>query len=176
MLVAGGRCKQAIAEIFQIVYGGDSDLIRDEILALRQQAEIIELLAPLDGDVLDLADFPDPVFADGLLGKGVGFMPRGNTLVAPAAGEIVKVFPGGHALVMKTSHGLELLLHIGLDTVDLKGEGFEQLCGEGEQVKPGQALIKFDADMIKAAGKELHSALVVTNRKFWRKPPASQGR
>lgn len=164
-LPAAGVSRPA-AEIFQIVYGGDSDLIRDEILALRQQAEIIELLAPLDGDVLDLADFPDPVFADGLLGKGVGFMPRGNTLVAPAAGEIVKVFPGGHALVMKTSHGLELLLHIGLDTVDLKGEGFEQLCGEGEQVKPGQALIKFDADVIKAAGKELHSALVVTNQEI----------
>lgn len=148
----------------QVVFGGDSDLLRDEILQLRRQSNIEELLAPMDGDVFDLASFPDPVFADGLLGVGVGFMPRGNTLVAPAAGEIVKVFPGGHALVMKTASGLELLLHIGLDTVDLGGKGFRVLCQDGQKVQPGEPLIKFDTNVIREAGKELHSALVVTNK------------
>lgn len=148
----------------QIVFGGKSDLLRDEIHELRRQARILELLAPMDGDVLDLASFPDPVFADGLLGVGVGFMPRGDTLVAPAAGKIIKVFPGGHALVMKTPEGLELLLHIGLDTVDLAGKGFQVLCQDGQEVQPGEALIKFDTDIIREAGQELHSALVVTNK------------
>lgn len=151
-------------DIFQIVFGGDSDLIRDEIKELRRQAGIVQLLAPLDGEIIALETFPDPVFADGLLGMGVGFMPRGTTLLAPWPGKIEKVFPGGHALVMKTPEGLELLLHIGLDTVDLNGEGFQQICQDGQEVQAGEVLIKFDLERIKAAGKETHSALVVTNK------------
>jgi PTS system D-glucosamine-specific IIC component len=149
---------------FQIVFGGDSDLIRDEIRELRKQAIIVEMLAPFDGELIPLENFPDPVFANGLLGVGVGFMPGGNTLVAPCAGEIVKVFPGAHGLVMKTPEGLELLLHIGLDTVDLQGKGFTSLCSDGQLVQPGEALVKFDQEKIRAAGKELHSALIVTNK------------
>mgnify|MGYP000862250609 FL=1 len=148
----------------QIVFGGDSDLIKDCIRQLKEQAAIVELLAPLDGEIIPLEQFPDPVFAQGLVGTGIGFIPSGNILAAPAAGEIVKVFPGAHALVMKTLEGLELLLHIGLDTVELEGEGFEQVCRDGQQVQPGEILVKFDRKKIKAAGKELHSALVVTNK------------
>ena len=148
----------------QIVFGGDSDLIKDLVRQELAQATIVELLAPMDGEILPLEQFPDPVFAQGMLGIGVGFLPSGGTLVAPAAGEIVKVFPGGHALVMKTPQGLELLLHIGLDTVDLEGEGFEPVCASGQQVWPGDTLVKFDREKIKAAGKELHSALIVTNK------------
>lgn len=148
----------------QIVYGGNSELLRDEIRVLQKQAGIIPMLAPFDGEILPLKEFPDPVFADGLLGIGVGFMPAGNVLTAPWAGEVVKVFPGAHALVMKTPEGLELLLHIGLDTVDLEGEGFQQLCKDGQLVQAGETLVKFDAKKIKAAGKELHSALIITNK------------
>lgn len=148
----------------QIVFGGDSDLLRDEIRELRKQAGLIELVAPFDGEIIPLSQFPDPVFADGLVGVGVGFMPTGSILAAPCAGEIVKIFPGAHALVMKTQDGLELLLHIGLDTVDLEGDGFQQVCQNGQHVQPGEALIKFDTGKIKGAGKELHSALVITNK------------
>jgi glucose-specific phosphotransferase system IIA component len=148
----------------QIVFGGDSDLIKDSIRQQLKQATILELLAPLDGEVIPFEQFPDPVFAQGLLGVGIGFMPSGDTLVAPAAGEIVQVFPGGHALVMKTPEGLELLLHIGLDTVELEGEGFKELCKPGQQVRTGDTMAKFAPEIIKAAGKELHSALVVTNK------------
>jgi glucose-specific phosphotransferase system IIA component len=148
----------------QVVFGGDSDLIKDGIRQLIEQAAIVEFAAPFDGEIIPLEQFPDPVFAQGLLGPGVGFMPGGKVLVAPAAGEIVKVFPGAHALVMKTPEGLELLLHIGLDTVELEGAGFEQICTDGQQVQLGETLVKFDPEKIKAAGKELHSALVVTNK------------
>lgn len=148
----------------QIVFGGDSDLIKEGIRQLKAQAAIIELAAPLDGEIIPLEQFPDPVFSQGLVGIGIGFMPSGNVLAAPAAGEIVKVFPGAHALMMKTPEGLELLLHIGLDTVELEGKGFEQICRDGQQVQPGEILVKFDPEKIRTAGKELHSALVVTNK------------
>jgi len=148
----------------QIVYGGDSDLIRDEILELKRQGDIVEFLAPFDGEIIGLKEFPDPVFAEGLLGVGVGFRPTGSILMAPCAGEIVKVFPGAHALVMKTPEGLELLLHIGLDTVDMEGRGFEQICQNGQQVQTGDILVKFDLDTITAAGKDTLSALIITNK------------
>lgn len=155
---------QIDAGTLQIVFGGDSDLIKEEILELKKLETLVELAAPMDGTVLPLAQLPDPVFAQGLAGIGLGFLPTGNTLVAPTAGDIVKVFPGAHGLVMKTPQGLELLLHIGLDTVELEGRGFEQLCREGERVERGDPLVKFDRQVIHAAGKELHSALLVTNK------------
>ncbi len=148
----------------QIVLGSRSEELKDVILELVEEAEIVMLKSPFDGEVLQLADFPDPVFSQGMLGFGVGFMPTGNTVVAPCDGEIVKVFPGGHALLVKESSGLELLVHIGLDTVDLEGKGFEVFCGDGSQVQAGQLLVKFDRDTITAAGKTMHSALVVTNK------------
>lgn len=148
----------------QIVFGSISEQLRDEIRILQKQAEVVPLLAPFDGELVSLREFPDPVFAEGLLGVGIGFMPTGNTLVAPWVGEVVKVFPGGHALVMKTKEGLEILLHIGLDTVDLGGEGFNQYCKDGQHVQAGDTLMKFDPEKIKTAGKELHSALVITNK------------
>jgi len=122
------------------------------------------MVAPLDGDTIPISDFPDPVFSQGLLGIGIGFMPTGDLLVAPAPGRIVRIIPGGHALVMKTDEGLDLLLHIGLDTVDLEGQGFEALIGNDEHVELGQRLIKFDKEIISQAGKKLHSALIVTNK------------
>lgn len=124
------------------------------------------LVAPVNGDIIPLQDFPDPVFSQGMLGTGIGFMPQGEVVVAPSAAQVVSVFPGGHALVMKTDEGLELLVHIGLDTVDLNGQGFAPMLIEGERVEQGQALIKFDLETIKKAGKELHTALIVTNKEI----------
>lgn len=148
----------------QIVFGGNSELLKDIIRDELDKAGIVEFVAPLDGQMLPLEQFPDPVFAQGMLGVGVGFMPTGKVLVAPCAGEVVKVFSGGHAMLMKTPEGLELLLHIGLDTVELEGKGFEQVCTDGQTVETGQTLIKFNPDVIKGAGKELHTALIVTNK------------
>lgn len=148
----------------QLVFGGDSDLIKDAIGQLEAEAELTRLVAPLDGQIVPLEKFPDLVFAQGLVGEGIGFLPTGEKMVAPAAGYIVRVFPGSHALVMKTNKGLELLLHIGLDTIELKGRGFEQICRDGQQVEEGEELVRFDREVIQAAGKELYSALVITNK------------
>jgi len=150
----------------QIVFGYSSEQIRDEIRELLRQGNLVELSAPFAGDLIPLEQFPDPVFADGLLGIGVGFMPTGTALYAPCAGQVVKVFPGGHAVVMKTDAGLELMLHIGLDTVELEGSGFQPLCKDGQRVEAGETLVKFDLEAIQNAGKSLHSALVITNKEI----------
>lgn len=122
-------------------------------------------MASVAGEVLLLEEFPDAVFAQGLLGIGVGFMPQEDTLVSPIAAEVVSIFPGGHALVMKSTEGLELLLHIGPDTVDLNGKGFTTLAKNGDWVEVGQPLVIFDRQVISGAGKELHTALIVTNKR-----------
>ena len=150
----------------QIVLGSRSEELKEVILATVEEAGIVTLRSPFDGELLSLSDFPDPVFAQGMLGVGVGFMPSGNTVVAPCDGQVVKVFPGGHALLIQETNGLELLVHIGLDTVDLEGRGFEVLCGDGSQVQSGQMLVKFDKETITTAGKTMHSALVVTNKEM----------
>lgn len=148
----------------QIILGTVSEQVRDAINQELAGLEILSLLAPVDGQLVSLKDFPDPVFAQEMVGIGVGLMPTGSTIIAPTAGEIIRVFPGGHALVMKADSGLELLLHIGLDTVDLGGRGFEVICADGQRVEAGQELIRFDKETITREGKELHTALIITNK------------
>src|SRR5437868_14007175 len=95
----------------------------------------IEVLAPLDGTVVDLEAVPDEVFAQKMAGDGVAIDPSGNVAVAPVSGELVKLFPGGHAFGISTREGIELIVHIGLDTVELKGDGFENIATEGQTIQ-----------------------------------------
>lgn len=148
----------------QIVLGSRSEEIKDLINLRVEAAGLVKLVAPVDGEIVPLVEFPDPVFAEGMIGTGVGFMPRGNIVVAPCDGQVVKVFPGGHAVLIKGGNGLELLVHIGLDTVDLQGKGFEVICADGQAVEQGRPLVKFERDVILSQGKTLHTALVVTNK------------
>jgi len=145
----------------QIVLGTGSEQVRERINEEADKARLVTLLSPLDGDIIPLKDFPDEVFAKGMLGVGLGLLPSGGLLVAPTAGAVSKIFPGGHALVLTTATGLEILLHLGLDTVALEGQGFEVLCAVGGTVTPGQPLVKFDKEVILKAGKSLHSAMVI---------------
>jgi len=91
----------------------------------------IDVLAPLDGTVVDLESVPDEVFAQKMAGDGVAIDPSGRVAVAPVTGDLVKLFPGGHAFGISTGGDVELIVHIGLDTVELKGEGFENIATEG---------------------------------------------
>lgn len=151
---------------WQLVLGPNSEQIREKMSDIIGQAQLVTLLSPLDGEVIPLSAIPDAAFAQGMLGPGVGIVPQGNLLVAPVSGRIAKLFPGGHAVVIKTEGGLEVLLHVGIDTVELKGQGFEVLCAEGETATAGQALVRFDREVIAKAGKSVHSVMTVMNKEL----------
>lgn len=121
------------------------------------------LYAPVKGQVIPLAEVEDAAFAGGLLGQGVGIEPAADDLYAPADGELTVVFPTGHAVGMKTADGMEILLHIGIDTVEAKGEGF-QICKEqGAAVKAGERLVIFDRKKLRGAGYKMTVMVLVTN-------------
>jgi PTS system glucose-specific IIA component len=120
----------------------------------------IRVLAPLDGTVVDLETVPDEVFAQKMAGDGVAIDPSGQVAVAPISGDLVKLFPGGHAFGIATSDGVELIVHIGLDTVELKGEGFENIATEGQIVQAGTPIVRFDRAAIERLGKAMLSPIV----------------
>ncbi|MFC5370390.1 PTS sugar transporter subunit IIA [Arcanobacterium bovis] len=126
-----------------------------------------ELHAPFAGNVVDVSQVPDPVFSQKMLGEGFAVQPDDGdelTVLAPVAGEIVKVFKTGHAFAMRTDQGVEVLVHIGLETVELKGEGFNVLAESGQSVQAGEPIVKVDAARVKAAGYNLITPVVLTKR------------
>lgn len=123
----------------------------------------IELSSPLDGVVMPLEQVPDPVFSQKLVGDGLSIDPLSQTLTAPCAGVVAQLFPTGHALTLTTPEGVDIMMHIGLDTVNLKGEGFTPKVAEGQSVNPGDPLIAFDADYLATNAKSLLTLVVVTN-------------
>ncbi|SDI87189.1 PTS system IIA component, Glc family [Halanaerobium congolense] len=107
------------------------------------------LTAPFAGEVTNLKQVPDEAFAQKMLGDGFAITPEENVIKSPCAGEIVQIFSTGHAVGIQTKKGLEVLVHIGIDTVKLDGEGFEKLVKNGDQVKVGTPLIEVDLEYIK---------------------------
>lgn len=128
-----------------------------------------ELVSPLDGELLPLSEVKDEVFSSGAMGEGVAIEPSQGVLHAPADGRVVMTFPTGHAIGMKTKDGAEILMHIGMDTVNLQGKGFETLVDKGDEVKAGDELVKFDIDEIHSAGYIVTTPIVVTNSKDYEK-------
>ena len=129
------------------------------------EGEKAELAAHLSGTVVPLAEVSDQSFASGALGSGNAIEPTQGTLVAPADGKITVAFPTGHAYGMRTEDGLDLLMHIGFDTVELDGKHFTPKVAKGDVVKRGDVLAEFDIDAIKKAGYSVTTPLVVTNAK-----------
>lgn len=122
-----------------------------------------KLYAPVNGQTLPLTEVKDEVFSSEAMGKGLAFVPSKGLLRAPADGTVVLVFPTGHAIGMQTAAGAEILMHIGMDTVNLQGKGFETLVEKGQAVKAGDPLVKFDLAAIKQAGYDPTMPMVVTN-------------
>ena len=120
-------------------------------------------VSPLKGQVLPLSEVEDEVFSSGAMGQGVAIEPTEGRLLAPVDGEIALLFPTGHAIGMKTAKGSEILMHIGMDTVELNGEGFTTYVAQGDVVKAGQLLIEFDISLIQSKGKPTVTPIVVTN-------------
>ncbi|HEM5229328.1 TPA: PTS glucose transporter subunit IIA [Streptococcus suis] len=121
------------------------------------------LVSPLSGDVVALENVNDPVFSSGAMGKGLAVKPSEGVVYAPADAEITIAFETGHAYGLKTASGAELLIHIGIDTVSMNGNGFEKLVAAGDKVKAGTPIAKFDAAKIAEAGLDDTTMIIVTN-------------
>lgn len=121
------------------------------------------LVTPIVGDVVALADVNDPVFSSGAMGQGIAVKPSQGVVYAPADAEVSIAFPTGHAFGLKTTDGAEVLIHVGIDTVTMNGEGFEAKVAQGDKVKAGDILGTFDSNKIAAAGLDDTTMVIVTN-------------
>jgi PTS system beta-glucosides-specific IIC component len=123
----------------------------------------VEVSAPVSGAVVPLAEVKDKVFASGALGKGIGIVPSSGKVYSPFAGTVVTAFPTGHAFGIKSADGVEALIHIGIDTVQLEGKGFAAAVTQGQVVEAGDLLVAVDLDVVKAAGYDPTTVVVITN-------------
>lgn len=131
--------------------------------AIEAEQKEITIASPLKGRLVKLSDVQDEAFSSGILGQGVAVLPEEGALYAPADGTISAFFPTGHAIGMMTVDGVELLMHVGMDTVQLEGKGFTPLAKAGDVVKKGQKLLEFDMELIKDAGFSLVTSVLVSN-------------
>lgn len=123
----------------------------------------VELYNPVDGDVIPIEEVSDPVFSQKMMGDGFGVEPTNGDVYSPVSGEVVSVFPTKHAIGLKADNGIEVLVHIGVDTVELDGAPFEILVTEGDKVTETTQLAKVDLEALKAAEKPDTVIIVFTN-------------
>jgi glucose-specific phosphotransferase system IIA component len=124
-----------------------------------------ELFSPLPGRIVNTDEVNDPVFANGMLGEGFAVLPDEGllTLLMPASGKIASVSDTSHAVNILTDDGIELLIHVGIDTVELRGNGFELLCSVGDRLICGEPVMKVDFDELKRYGKDTVTPVIITN-------------
>lgn len=132
--------------------------------------------APVQGQAVAISEVSDPTFGQEILGKGVAFIPAVGKVVAPVDGTVDMVFDTKHAIAMSTESGIQILIHVGLDTVSLKGEPFTVHVEAGQAVKAGDLMLEFDIDAIKAAGLETITPLVICNTPDYKEITASVGK
>ena len=135
------------------------EAVTGNVIALQNET----LVTPIVGDVVALADVNDPVFSSGAMGQGIAVKPSQDVVYAPADAEVTIVFPTGHAYGLKTANGAEILIHVGIDTVSMNGDGFEAKVAQGDKVKAGDVLGTFDSNKIAAAGLDDTTMVIVTN-------------
>ena len=170
----------------QAIYGPKADVLKSDIQDVLDSGEVIpetlpsqmtavqkaeatfkgvtdEVHSVADGEVINIEDVKDPVFSQKMMGDGFAVEPENGHIVSPVAGKVTSVFPTKHALGLVTDNGLEVLVHIGLDTVSLEGKPFEVKVSEGQTVAAGDLLVEADLDAIRAAGRETSTIVVYTN-------------
>ena len=125
--------------------------------------KVREVNAPINGQLIAIEEVDDEVFSSRMAGDGVAILPVGDIFVSPIDGVITKIFSTNHAYSVKSKQDLEVLVHIGLETVALKGEGFERLAEEGDEVKAGDPIIKADLNYIKAHAKDIITPILITD-------------
>ena len=136
----------------------------DEAKEAAAKVDFAEIVSPLAGEVKELSQATDPVFAQGVMGQGVVILPSEGELVAPVNGTVSVLFPTNHAVGIVSDEGVELLMHIGMDTVNLDGKGFEAHVAQGDRVSVGQKLVSFDIAAIQEAGLVTETPVIITNQ------------
>ena len=142
---------------FDKLFGGKAES------AAKFSGQPMTVMSPIDGKVIPLEQLPDETFASAILGPGCGIEPTGDTVYAPFDGTVTQIATTLHAVGMTSSEGTELLIHVGMDTVDMKGQGFTALVKEGQKITAGTPLLKVDLDAIRAAGHPTATAIIVTD-------------
>ncbi|MGY4675222.1 PTS glucose transporter subunit IIA [Ursidibacter arcticus] len=135
------------------LFGGKKEAVSKEV----------KIYAPLSGEIVNIEDVPDVVFSEKIVGDGIAIRPNGDEIVAPVNGTIGKIFETNHAFSIESDEGIELFVHFGIDTVELKGEGFTRIATEGQKVKVGDPVIKFDLALLEAKAKSVLTPVVISN-------------
>lgn len=168
----------------QAIFGTHSDIIKTQIFdimagrtptaapAPKEAPKAVEgtdlmeeelIVAPLDGELMDISNVPDDLFSQRLTGDGFAILPSGGTVASPVNGTIYNVFPTKHAIGIQSDSGKELLVHFGVNTVKLKGKGFELLVAEGDKVTAGQPILKVDLELVKESAPSIMTPVIFTN-------------
>lgn len=129
----------------------------------KKEEHLLVAGAPMDGEAIPLSQVPDPTFGDEILGKGAAIVPTEGKVYAPADGKVTLLFDTLHAVTITSTEGAEILIHVGLDTVELKGKHFKAHVAAGDAVKKGDLLLEADLDAIQAAGYQTVTPVVVCN-------------
>ncbi|MWQ76696.1 PTS glucose transporter subunit IIA [Glaesserella parasuis] len=138
---------------FDKLFGGKKEALAKEV----------KIYAPLSGEIVNIEDVPDVVFSEKIVGDGIAIRPTGDTILAPVNGTIGKIFETNHAFSIESEDGVELFVHFGIDTVELKGEGFTRLAEENQEVKVGDPIIKFDLELLQSKAKSVLTPVVISN-------------
>ena len=147
-------------EVVEETVSEETTVVNEEVPATLQDETI---QTPIVGDVVALSNVNDPVFSSGAMGQGIAVKPSQDVVYAPADAEVTIVFPTGHAYGLRTANGAEILIHVGIDTVSMNGEGFNHKVAQGDKVKAGDVLGTFDSAKIAAAGLDNTTMVIVTN-------------
>jgi len=153
-----------VEEVSGVISEAETDRLTEEAVTgtLASPSEGV-IQTPIVGDVVALSNVNDPVFSSGAMGQGIAVKPSQDVVYAPADAEVTIVFPTGHAYGLRTANGAEILIHVGIDTVSMNGEGFNHKVAQGDKVKAGDVLGTFDSAKIAAAGLDNTTMVIVTN-------------
>lgn len=155
----------------QAIFGIRSEKLKEEIKRIispdsgGQTGVSWPVFAPLSGEVIPITEVPDPVFAEKMMGDGLAFKPQDGLVLSPVKGKVVNIFPTKHALGLVSITGLQVLVHVGIDTVKLRGQGFELLAEQEQEVEVGDPLLRFDLECLARQAKSAVTPIVFTNLK-----------
>ena len=163
-----GPYAEIIAHHMKAMAGSVTDSVepppeKETTPAAEEKTGQLQLVAPISGEIIPIEQTPDEVFSDKVVGDGISINPNGNKLVAPCDGVIGRIFETNHAFSMETAQGVELFVHFGIDTVNLKGQGFKRVASQGQQVNAGDTIIELDLDFLKHNANSVITPVVISN-------------